>query len=386
MKTKMTSRQRLLTTISGKLPDRVPVTPDTSNMIPARLTGLPFWDIYLYQKIPQWKTYIDCARHFGFDAFMDGYGWVNFSGLDFDPDEKEKIERGTAIILKNDERIVTQEYEIIKGKQKWSELVHIYYADNPPDMWVHYSKARVPAVPEKWEELEGVVKHPQGEPLIKWMKDEMGEQGLVGVFCGFCSHFCSEQDIYNFYDNPGYFYKKAENQLDYAKKRFEVMMGLEHKPDFICLGSSGTLVFQTVETFRELSLPFVKELTALCKKHGIPSHIHSCGPEKELVKICAEETDLTIIDPLEVPPMGDCNLKEIKRLYGDKLVLKGNLHTTSVMLEGTAEKVREASRKAIEDAAEGGRFILSTGDQCGRDTPDENIYAMIEAVEEYGRF
>ena len=33
---------------------------------------------------------------------------------------------------------------------------------------------------------------------------------------------------------------------------------------------------------------------------------------------------------------------------------------------------------------EGGRFILSTGDQCGRDTPDENLYAMIETVKEYG--
>ncbi|MCL2463170.1 MAG: hypothetical protein FWF44_10935, partial [Defluviitaleaceae bacterium] len=85
-------------------------------------------------------------------------------------------------------------------------------------------------------------------------------------------------------------------------------------------------------------------------------------------------------------PMGDCDLKELKRLYGNKLVLKGNLHTTKVMLMGSAQDVADASKKAIDDAAEGGRFILSTGDQCGRDTPDENIFAMIETAKTYGKY
>jgi uroporphyrinogen decarboxylase len=114
--------------------------------------------------------------------------------------------------------------------------------------------------------------------------------------------------------------------------------------------------------------------------------VHSCGPEKALVKIMAEETDLTVIDPLEIAPMGDCDLAEIKRLYGHKLTLKGNLHTTQVMLRGTPEEVAAASRQAIDDAAAGGRFILSTGDQCGRDTPDANLRAMVETARSYGKY
>ncbi|HUT33160.1 MAG TPA: hypothetical protein VNE39_06765 [Planctomycetota bacterium] len=39
-----------------------------------------------------------------------------------------------------------------------------------------------------------------------------------------------------------------------------------------------------------------------------------------------------------------------------------------------------------DDAAAGGGFILSTGDQCGRDTPDENILAMLEVARDYGRY
>ena len=67
-------------------------------------------------------------------------------------------------------------------------------------------------------------------------------------------------------------------------------------------------------------------------------------------------------------------------------MLKGNLHTTEVMLRGRYDDVMQASKQAIRDAGQGGGFILSTGDQCGRDTPDENIRAMIDAVERYGRY
>ena len=41
---------------------------------------------------------------------------------------------------------------------------------------------------------------------------------------------------------------------------------------------------------------------------------------------------------------------------------------------------------AIDDAAAGGGFILSTGDQTPRDTPDENIHTMQRVAETYGRY
>jgi len=40
----------------------------------------------------------------------------------------------------------------------------------------------------------------------------------------------------------------------------------------------------------------------------------------------------------------------------------------------------------IDDTAEKGGFILSTGDQCGQDTPEENIRAMIETAKTYGKY
>lgn len=377
----MTSRERLLKTINGEMPDHVPVAPDTSNMIPARMTGKPFWDLYLYQDPPIWKAYIDCVKYFGFDSLMDGYANILFDDLgEIDNDAMD------AIVFQNEDRIITQRYKTANSKIFWENSVNVYYRDNPPTCNLKTEFVGLPAEPSAFKPVEGRKDWPMGEDLLKLVKSEMGDHGLVGVFSGTSKLLNDENDIYDFFDNPEKYYEKRDRLLDYYTRRFHRLISLETKPDFICTGSSGTLIHQNPDIFRELGLPIVKKITSLGKAYNIPTHVHSCGPEKELVKILAEETDLTIIDPLEIPPMGDCDLKELKKLYGSKLVLKGNLHTSNVMLQGTAKDVIIASKQAIDDAAEGGRFILSTGDQCGRDTPDENIFAMIETAKTYGEY
>ena len=379
----MTSRERLLTVIRGEIPDHVPAAPDTSNMIPVRMTGLPFWDVYLYEKIPKWKAYIDCVKYFGFDSLMDGYVPIRFDELgQIDHDRKD------AIVKRDEDKLVVRGYREVNGKIFWEDRVNYFFRGNPPFWGVFLEKAGVDREPFQFEKVEkqNPYKGIEGEALLKLVKEEMGDRGLVGVSCGGSVFIGSEEQIYEYFDYPERYEERSRQRLKDAEAYFKKLMSLETKPDFICTGGSGTLVYQTVDTFRKLALPIVKRVTALCKEYGIPSHIHSCGPETALIQICHDETDLTIIDPLELPPMGDCSLKEIKRLYGDKLVLKGNLHTTDVMLNGSVQDVTDASKRAIDDGAAGVRFILSSGDQCGRDTPDENIFAMIETARTYGKY
>ena len=61
---RMNSRKRLEITLSGSIPDCVPVAPDISNMIPAKLTGKPFWQPYLYKDPPIYMAYFDAVRHY----------------------------------------------------------------------------------------------------------------------------------------------------------------------------------------------------------------------------------------------------------------------------------------------------------------------------------
>jgi len=377
----MTGRERLLRVLNGGIPDCVPVAPDFSNMIPARLTGKPFWDLYLYHDPPIWEAYIAAAKHFGIDSLMDGYFPLRF------PEETSgdrPWERH--IVYRSPERLVVQQCSVENGRRVWADTVDVYYVADPPTWGLAPEKAGVPATPERWEPIEGVKPVDCGPVGFARVKEMLGDQGLSGVFVTSTCALNCEADIYRYYDHPELHEQWARERVEAAELRFQRIMAMEVKPGFLCVGGSGTLVFQTVEIFRQLAFPAVKRVIELATAVGMPTHIHACGPEQELVKIMAEETDLTVIDPLERPPMGDCNLAELKRRYGHKLTLKGNLHTTDIMLRGSVDAVIRASKQVIDDAAEGGRFILSTGDQCGRDTPDENLRAMVETARTYGRY
>ena len=56
----------------------------------------------------------------------------------------------------------------------------------------------------------------------------------------------------------------------------------------------------------------------------MPTVLHSCGRSRFLVDLFSEETDLDCINPLEMPPMGDCLLAEVKAARGSDLSLMGN--------------------------------------------------------------
>ncbi len=80
------------------------------------------------------------------------------------------------------------------------------------------------------------------------------------------------------------------------------------------------------------------------------------------------------------------DLREVKKRFGDRFCLKGNVNTFEMMLNGSPADVEKEAKRCIDDAAAGGGFILSTGDQCGRDTPDENLFALVETAKNYGRY
>jgi uroporphyrinogen decarboxylase len=347
-------------------------------MVPAKLTGKAFWDIYVKQDPPLWKAYIDAVKYFDIDGGFEVYQFGNLFG------DLPEVER--RIVKTNDDgSFITQDYYCQSGQ--WDRFVVVHTAANPPSELVRPENVGLEPTPKNWQPIETPKKWPTGFELWKLIKKEIGVQGIVGMPSGMETCLLSTpEDVYEYFDNPSKFHKRADEMIETVRKRIKIISQLEDKPDFLFCGASGSLVLQTPDIFRELVLPILKETTRLAKEIGIPTHVHSCGPEMKLVEMAVEETDLTVIDPLEIPPMGDCDLAVLKKLYGNKIILKGNLHTSDIMLNGSVQDVIDASKKAIDDAAEGGGFILSTGDQCGRDTPHENIKAMVETARTYGRY
>ncbi len=376
----MTSRQRMLAAMTNNIPDRVPVAPDISNMIPCRLTGKPFWEVYYFGNPPLWEAYLNAVKYFGFD------GWFTEAEMQYQwPGQRYQAVEDMQKLA--DRWIVRYRGRI--DEQAYTTSTAYFTADSPTT-----TERIIKDLEADWELVEKLFAPPTGynPDRLKFQRRAVGELAALGVsisYPGFQNWFgLVEGSVkalsYAYYDHHDLILRLRELNEQQVVRQME--MALAERPDFVLLGASGTITLQSPPIARELALPTIKKLTAMAKAVGIPTMIHSCGKERILVKWCAEETDLNCINPLEIPPMGDCDLAEVKQKFGKKIALMGNLHTTDVMLRGTPQTVKRACLQAMLDAGEGGGFILSTGDQCGRDTPDQNIVTMMRTAQEFGRY
>ena len=98
------------------------------------------------------------------------------------------------------------------------------------------------------------------------------------------------------------------------------------------------------------------------------------------------EIGVDILNPIQTSAgkMGD--LATLKKRFGQELVFCGAVDTTKVLPFGSPAQVREEVRRVIEQLAPGGGFILASVHTIQKHVPAENIMAMVEAVQSYGRY
>jgi uroporphyrinogen decarboxylase len=393
----LTRRERMLVTLRHGKADMVPCCPDFSVMIPLKLKKRPFWEAYIDEKegifYDLWdnenlfNAYIDAVKYFGTVAWAIYAGASNEQST-FTSSDTDRVKYESKIIEKRSDRRVVRTTMITPEGNLWSETVYPIY--DPPFPHRKFIKD----FKKEFRFLKYFYSDPKNLDFSKIARQReiIGDMGVngVGVLPPSLVHLDAIVDgglgkiglVY--YDYPELIsqYKEMHEEwsMEYLRKLVEARCC-----DEIITGGSGLMTWQSPKITRDLSLDGLKKITKICKENNLISHLHCCGFSKELVKMCAEETDLDVIEPLEPPPQGDVDLKEIKEKYGKKLVLKGNLQTSRVMLSDVKTVEREAI-KCIEDAGEGGGFVLSTGDQCGRDTPHENIFKLVEVCEKYGKY
>jgi len=365
----VTPKNRILTALKNQQPDHVPAAPDFWEMIPVRFSQKKSWEMLVYNDPPIWKASIDACSYFGVDAFVP-----IFIPMESDP--------CTAIIYSDEHKLITRQFTDDNGKVNWHSYVTVYTPQEPSavcsasDLNFGESHDRYTVVKPNLPKY--------GKDYYDYACAYMGDKGLILPAVSLPALGHNPEGMYEYYDNPGAVVKRINKIGEAVMDRVREI--ISWKPEVLMIGNSGLMLFNPPPIFRCLTLEWFRKITRYAKQHGVLTHIHSCGTEKALVEMAAEETELTSIEPLEIPPMGDCNLKEIKEKYGHRLAFRGNIHTTEVMLFGTPNEVETACKKAIDDAGPGGGFILSTGDQTPRDTPYENIFKMQEIAETYGRY
>ena len=384
----MTGRQRMLTAFRKEKPDTVPVSPDISAMVPVRLSGKPFDEMFLdgkphngYASASVAQAYVDAVKYYGLDG-----GYIYGSMKEISPEGRPHWESRLEHLPEGGQ----MKYEVAQTPYGEATKQTLYPVGEPP-----WEKEKiVKDLHRDWPKLRSLMGEEENWCWEKTFedRDRIGELGVYSVAIGIPQDWWFFQRdggynvmFYEYADDPSYIQEIFEFYMRYALARVEAAC-VAGADEIMLGGSASSLSVSSPRNFRKYDLPFIQKAAEICRKYGVYSHLHVCGRSRKVVEMVCEETDVDVMEPLEEPPGGDVDIAEIKRRYGRKICMKGNINTFEFMLRATPEQVEEKAKRLIDDCAADGGFILSTGDQCGRDTPDANFFKLVEVARTYGRY
>ena len=227
-------------------------------------------------------------------------------------------------------------------------------------------------------------------PLISaW--EEVGDVYLLeaGVGTPFFDFFAGAREggfeiaIYDFM-NPDFEPKLHELRDRYIQRSIGVARRICETTPFEslfigCSWSCNSLIGPKL--WRKWDKPLIEAVAHEVHHHGRLLHVHFHGKCMETVSDFAE-IGVDCVCPFERPPGGDVDglggLQEVARQLDQRTTMNGNIHTVDTLIRGNQQNVRREVREVLEAFADNPRVIIGTGDQVGRETPEENLYALVE--------
>jgi len=135
--------------------------------------------------------------------------------------------------------------------------------------------------------------------------------------------------------------------------------------------------------FRELFYPGLCRVMKGYKDLGLRVIKHTDGMIWPLMDMIVD-SGIDCLDPID--PVAGMNLAEVKRKFGRRIALKGNVDCSHLMTLGTPAQVSAATRDALRIGAPGGGFILSSSNSIHSSVKPENYMAMLRTLKEHGTY
>ncbi len=117
-------------------------------------------------------------------------------------------------------------------------------------------------------------------------------------------------------------------------------------------------------------------------KPGLPIFYHSDGNPAAIIPDLIE-IGVTILNPVQ-PECIDPRM--VKQRYGEQLAMWGTIGIQTTMPFGTPADVQREVRQRIETVGADGGLVLGPTHSLEPEVPWENIVALYEAIEEYGKY
>jgi len=141
------------------------------------------------------------------------------------------------------------------------------------------------------------------------------------------------------------------------------------------------------KTYRDIIKPRHKELFQSIKKFAphVKIQFHTCGAIRPLIPDLIE-IGVDVLNPVQISATG-MDPFELKKEFGKDLAFwGGGIDTQNIFSTGTPEQVRDDVRRNIDALAPGGGFVFNTIHNTQSDVPPENFMAMWETLQEYGAY
>ena len=138
--------------------------------------------------------------------------------------------------------------------------------------------------------------------------------------------------------------------------------------------------FMSPMQFREFVKPYYREMIETAHRCGVPIVKHSDGNLWPILPDLVE-AGFDGIHPIQPQCM---DLGEVKQKVGKEVCLLGNVDCMYILTRGTAADVEEDVRRAIDQGAKGGGYIITSSNTIHPDVKPENYITMVKAIHAYG--
>ena len=130
--------------------------------------------------------------------------------------------------------------------------------------------------------------------------------------------------------------------------------------------------------------PHLKTMADLAHKNNLPFVQHLDGNTKKVLPMLIDEVGIDGYHAIE--PSAGMDIVELKKMYGEKITLLGNVDCGELLINGTSAMVRQETKRLIQKLAPGGGFVLSSSCAISDHTSMENLQAMLETAKQYGSY
>jgi uroporphyrinogen decarboxylase len=336
----MTGQQRFLTALQRRQPDRVPI-----------------WELIVNRPV--------------IDALHGNISYLDFSEKE-DLDGVTIFETGRRKDLGNN--VVRDEWGII-----WTiEPNGVPYPSGGPikdERDLDRYRPPDPDADHRLDDLKDAVRRFKGQRAIVFLGHETFE----------FSHYLlggMEKLFMAYVENPAFVERLSEMIWSYKRRVLE--RAAQAGADVLLTGDDyatrhGTLM--SPGHFRQFILAYVRKAVEVAKACGKPFIKHTDGKLWAVMDVMVD-AGISALDPIE--PIADMDIGEVKRRYGDRIAVCGNVDCSVILPYGTKQQVEDAVKETIAKASPGGGHILASSNSIHPGVKPENYRTMLQAARRWG--